>query len=282
MNKFYFIALFLSLALVIRAENIVNGGFESWAANPTRPTNWYTSNVTSTDTTVRPDAPGHSGSLSAKITVVAPNNIPSLGSTETTGALDTVAQPYVYLNFWYKTSLISGDALKITCTVYKSDGINIAGNISPPGYVLISANTSAWTPYSIPITYYASGAAKVDVKFTIEHPGGGPTSAGSTARIDDVAMSDNFIGIREIEETSKLEIYPNPVRDVLHFKTAAAKPMQIKLSDALGNVVVQKMSSEPMIGYINESLNVESLSSGVYFLMLTSDKKTILRRVIIE
>jgi hypothetical protein len=283
MKKLYFLAIASMMVFSAMAENIVNGGFESWVITPTiRPSNWKTSNATSTDTTVRADTDRHAGNFSARITVVTAGFMPSMNTTETTGALDTVNAPYQYLNFWYKTNLISGDALKITCSVYKSDGTSLVGQIVSPGYVYLSTNTSSWTPISIAINYFSSPAARVNITFTIEHPGGGNTNVGSYARVDDVTMSDTYIGINDIEETSKLEVYPNPVRDFLNFRTPAAKSMQVKLSDALGNVVLQRITSEPMNGYIQESLDLQSLSSGVYFLMLTSDKKTILRRVIVD
>src|SRR5689334_18350722 len=109
MNKFYLIVLFLlSFIRYSNAENIVNGSFESWQTTPTlKPTNWYTSNVLTSDTVINKDTDHHgTGSFSAKLSVTANGNIPTLSSTETSGSLDTVAIAYQYLNFWYKTSLL--------------------------------------------------------------------------------------------------------------------------------------------------------------------------------
>jgi hypothetical protein len=112
--------------------------------------------------------------------------------------------------------------------------------------------------------------------------GTGGVHVGSYFVLDNVAFSDTYIGIDEIEETTRLQVFPNPVHDMLTIKTTASLPMQLTLSDALGKVVEQRMSANPINGYITDAINTESLSSGLYFLMLTSDKKTILRRVIVE
>jgi len=172
--------------------------------------------------------------------------------------------------------------LFITATVLNSAGSTIVGTITSGNAV--TSNTSVWKPMSIPITYSnQAAAAQAKVNFTMQYTLGSGVHLNSYFVIDDVTMSNTaLIGIDEIEASTKLQIFPNPVHNSLKIKTEAVKPLQITLSDALGRVVLHRLSENPVNGFIQDAINTESLSSGLYFLMVTSDKKTLVRRVIVE
>jgi hypothetical protein len=269
MKIFYSLILSLLFLASANAENVVNGGFETWGGVPLNPTGWTTSNFGS-NINVTQDTP-LSGAHAAKGAVT------TAGSTAyLTSVLDTVSHAYVYLTFWYKCNLVSGDVFNISTIVYKADGSSAVGSAT----LNITANSTSWQSKSVTIGYFSSPAARASASFTMSNTSS--VHVGSYFVVDNVAFSDTYIGIDEIEESTRLQIFPNPVHDVLTIKTNASLPMQLTLSDALGKIVEQRMSVNPVNGYITDAINTESLSSGLYFLMLTSDKKTILRRVIVE
>jgi hypothetical protein len=263
-----------------QAQNPVpNPSFEFWI-DANNPTSWTSSGTSITKVT------GLNLSWAAQGTVLTgtPNPVvPTLACINF-----PITAFYQYLQVYYKTNLIVGgggqDKVNIEVT-YLDNSNNNAGYASPVPATnkVITASTSTWTAKQVTVLSTAFTPTKATIAFTILPGVGTYPNVGSYFIIDSVKLSNNpLIGINEIEESSRLEIYPNPVRDFLNISTNATKSMQITLSDALGNIILKRSSSEPQNGLIRESLNLESLSSGIYFLMLTSDKKTILRRVMVD
>jgi hypothetical protein len=281
MKKIFTFSAFFILFQFAKGQNPVpNPSFEVWVDANT-PTSW-TSSAGGTITKVA----GLNGSWAAKGSVMtgSPNPyVPTLASINAGNAFP-ITQFYTYLQFWYKTNLVTGgggqDKVDIEVNYFDNSNVAAGYDIAPQKY--ITATASNWTFKQIQIYPQSGTAQKAIISFTIQPGSGTYPNVGSYFIVDSVKLSNTAIGINEIEETSKLEIYPNPAHDNLKIKTEATKSMQITISDALGNIVIRRMSSEPISGYIQESINIESLSSGVYFLTLTSDKKSILRRVLVN
>lgn len=83
----------------------------------------------------------------------------------------------------------------------------------------------------------------------------------------ELSMDENLI--------SDLEIYPNPVNDILHFKTTK----QIENVDVLGvdGRIYKKIKWN---SNLNNQLNLSDLPSGVYILRIWIDGKTLTRKVL--
>ena len=75
----------------------------------------------------------------------------------------------------------------------------------------------------------------------------------------------------EVSVSNDLKIYPNPVKDILNFQTTE-KIISVGLFDSLGRLIRN-------LGFL-PSNNVNNLSSGVYFLKVTTDKKTYVQKFI--
>lgn len=74
----------------------------------------------------------------------------------------------------------------------------------------------------------------------------------------------------------QLKIFPNPVRDVLKFSVineGTTKPFELKIFDANGHKILQKTMLNP-----EDSVNVSGLAAGVYFLEVSQNEKTGVRR----
>jgi hypothetical protein len=274
MKKIYLSILLLTSYCVVNAQ-VPNAGFETWASG--YPTGWSGS----AGSTITQDV-AHTGTHSAKGTVVG-TTTPYLTTPTAAGSMFTISQPYNTLEFYYKSNLVSADIIYITATIYNAAGTTQVGYIQSANRI-ISANASAFTHASIPIYYTAPGlAAKAVINFTCQYTLGGGTHAGTYFIVDDVSLS-GLVAVPEISDNIRMQVYPNPVHDNLKIRTEADgnKPMQIKLTDVLGRVVLQRPSAAPVNGVIEDALNVESYASGLYFLTLVSDKRTLLRRVVVE
>jgi len=80
------------------------------------------------------------------------------------------------------------------------------------------------------------------------------------------------MGTEEISSSEKVALYPNPVKDVLYF-SASGKATQAEIYDLNGRLVKTAAVS-------NNSVNVSSLSKGVYFIILRTDKGTVKEKFI--
>ncbi|QYS87416.1 T9SS type A sorting domain-containing protein [Flavobacterium oreochromis] len=96
-------------------------------------------------------------------------------------------------------------------------------------------------------------------------------------RIDNVKIQANsiFLNNEKNSEIEGLSIYPNPANSVLNITSNNFKEKQVELYDTLG----KKTSS---FTTTNETINISSLSKGIYFVKITQDNKTTTRKIIIE
>jgi hypothetical protein len=270
MKKIYTHLLVILFSSFISNAQVPNNSFETWTSGV--PASWsVTGNITQ-------DSPGFAGSYAAKGTVVG-TTAPNL--TTPTGNYFTISQPYNTFEFYYKSNFVTADQLFITVTIYNSVG-NVVGSV-PTTSRTISTNATTYTHVAVPITYSNPGAAaKASIAFTVHYTVGN-LHAGTYFIVDNVSMS-GLVGVHEITESERLQVFPNPVHDNLRIRSEADgnKPMQIKLTDMLGKTVMERLSSMPVNGFIEDAINVDTYQPGLYFLTLISDKKSLLRRIVVE
>ena len=260
-KKIFTLVVSLLIFNILQAQNPVpNSSFESWI-DANNPTGWSYSSDLATITKVT----GFSPLWAAQGTVVSatPNNIKPVLATDISGGGFAVSGFYQYLQFYYNTALTSGgggqDRIQIEVHYYDNSSNNAGYALGTQKFV--STPTSNWTLKQVQIVPTAYTPTKATIQFSIEPQGADPAPhVGSWFIIDSVKLTNSPIGIDEIEESAKLQVFPNPVIDYLTIKTESNKPMQIKLSDALGRVVLQRASLAPVNGIIQDTIHVESLS----------------------
>lgn len=81
-------------------------------------------------------------------------------------------------------------------------------------------------------------------------------------------------------EENNIVVYPNPSKEIFNMVTGKNAISEIKVYDVLGKVVWSKKDFEVSNSEIQ--LNLSSVSSGVYFLRITSHNKSVVRRIIKE
>lgn len=88
--------------------------------------------------------------------------------------------------------------------------------------------------------------------------------------IDDVTLIDQAtVGLNELEKTNSIEIYPNPVNDILNITSEKiVDNSYLKIFNLLGELIYTERLNPH-----HSSLNVENLKNGIYFCnIVISDK----------
>ena len=80
------------------------------------------------------------------------------------------------------------------------------------------------------------------------------------------------LGTEDLSPQTKVALYPNPVKDVLYFSTSG-KVAKAEVYDLNGRIIKTAVVS-------NNSVNVSSLSKGVYFIILHTDKGVVKEKFI--
>ena len=85
-------------------------------------------------------------------------------------------------------------------------------------------------------------------------------------------------GIYETEQTSSLNLYPNPVQDKLYIETQAlTQTLTIEIYDVYGRVQNLRNSETQKL---RNSIDVTDLNSGVYFVKVRTENGNIVKRII--
>jgi PKD repeat protein len=107
------------------------------------------------------------------------------------------------------------------------------------------------------------------------------SAGGCTAFSADFEVTNS--GIQELKEGSSLLVYPNPNKGEfsISFYTNLKKNYQLKLYNALGQVVYEK-ALNGIYGNYSQNIDVKNYLSGIYFLTLTDEKGIATKKVFVE
>jgi len=92
------------------------------------------------------------------------------------------------------------------------------------------------------------------------------------------------VGIDEMPAYSDLNIYPNPVNDILNveFNLTRSSNVELKVYDLLGKVVYEDLEGYNQSGVKNYSLRLGDLHSGIYLLKLNVDGQTYVKKITVR
>ena len=103
--------------------------------------------------------------------------------------------------------------------------------------------------------------------------GSGNYGTSGTLRIDDVIFfSQEPTGNSDFTLNS-IQIFPNPVTDLLFFSSNPIYELLVTVFDILGNTVIPEQQ-------VFESLDVSNLKKGIYLIKFTSDNQTSVRKFV--
>ncbi len=97
----------------------------------------------------------------------------------------------------------------------------------------------------------------------------------------DTVMVTVYVGIASINSSSAIDIYPNPVHDLLHIEFPGAmtsEKMQLRMTDVTGRIIL----SEAISGNRPYSVDMKNLSKGIYILVLENENMRVVKEVVVN
>ncbi|MBP6333978.1 MAG: T9SS type A sorting domain-containing protein [Bacteroidia bacterium] len=85
-------------------------------------------------------------------------------------------------------------------------------------------------------------------------------------------------GLNESGRQQYLNIYPNPTTGIFKLKWEVGNPGNVRVLNILGETVYESPINETG----EENIDISSLHSGVYFIIMTSNEKTLTNRIVIS
>lgn len=85
--------------------------------------------------------------------------------------------------------------------------------------------------------------------------------------------------VEEVTKETMFDIYPNPASDFIYFQTNTKGSSILRLKDIMGNNILVERINE---GKDTQSINLEDLCDGVYFVELENYKKVLIRRIVVQ
>lgn len=210
------------------------------------------------------------------------------------------------LNSVYFTGTSTGLAVGDNGYILNYDGNswNVALSGVDVNFTSITASgDSAWAVANSGIVYWSDDAGQswmrysvgstTDLKAITYVKSGGKAASSSKGYIGGKGGDGRMIGSSEedtattIRQTviakNKFMVYPNPAQDVIYLETSFEKTEKVvvQLRDMNGNLVKTVTDAE-MGGNYRETIDVSSLSSGVYFVHILEGDKFWVRKVVVQ
>ena len=146
-------------------------------------------------------------------------------------------------------------------------------------------DTSAFVPTSQSqwreetVAALSSVAGNDNVMFKFEFTNGG----GNNFYIDDINVYNDNVGIDDVNENLKLNIYPNPVNEntVISFSLITQTDIKISLFDVLGRDVETVYQGSLAEGDHNINFNKRMIKSGIYFIHFNFNNNTVVKPIVI-
>ena len=93
---------------------------------------------------------------------------------------------------------------------------------------------------------------------------------------------ENQSSISEDNSVSDIKITPNPVSSTLTFDYTLEKsgPLKITITNLLGEQITEAYNSYAEAGVFSQTINIEKLLSGTYYLNILHDGKITVKKII--
>jgi PKD repeat protein len=194
------------------------------------------------------------------------------------------ASPRLYFDYAYsKLTSSSTDDFKVyisrncgkTWTLRFSKSAD-ALETTPTAVAALIPSDDQWQNVSIALGTFAN-EENVRVKFQFTSGG------GNNIWLDNVNIGD-INSIEQEENQVDLKVYPNPSSGnfSIDFSLANAGSVKIDLMDIKGSSVKSLLEEKANAGEFNLNYNVSDLSRGVYFIKLTADGMTSMKKLVIQ
>ncbi len=282
MKKVYFLAALLFAGLSATAQQVTNGGLNSWSTK-----------TAGMGTYVQPDGPW----LNLFDSLFVSLGLPGASSTVTEGTSgssegtshavlnvvdfsgNTFGGGLIYGKFDVANDMVIGLPIaprptsvmldyQYTTTNGDTAIIEIHANNDPTSpQVIFNTSATSWTPFEYVFQWTQSGQDSIALAFGLANPNDTALDPGSQFRIDNVRY--NFpLGFTEMLDKKKMiEVYPNPATETIRFSLEAADNLTLEVYDMHGNLVrsFNQLSTE-------NALYVGDLGKGTYIYTLSNQQ----------
>lgn len=152
------------------------------------------------------------------------------------------------------------------------------------GYVLVGAGWSNQFTFTVPSTA-TTGAVRMRVRisYSVVADGGAPIDPCAVATYGEtedytvnITQGGN-VGLSELNENEVI-IYPNPINSdfVVEIPEVQSELIEIRLMDVFGRIITSKPIQKNNLKY---EFSTNSISNGIYYVVIVSDLRTITKRV---
>ncbi len=222
----------------------------------------------------------HGGKYDAQLVTENVFSIQIAPAALTTGTINTTNKtinggiPYTLrpdsMIGWYHYVSASGD--NGDCEFYLF-GATHADTIGQAFFKTPTTTVSTWTRFALPIKY--SSSAIPDTALWIFSSSLSNTSAqtGSQLFIDDLGLVIAPSAVKNINDNSKIDVYPNPTKGpVSVYNTSGLTSLEFSLYDVTGRKVEQQKLEN-----VTSTINITGLGEGVYIYVLQDEKASVIK-----
>ncbi len=282
-------AIAVQCSVALGQDPLPNPGFEAWnqfngglGSTYREPEGWNTANQCSqiiANYSVTRSSEAHSGNYAAELkTKSAFGNIKVNGvmttatiicSTNAGGQEGGVATTVVpdSITFWYKYAPVDVDTAYVQVILF--NGTDTVSFMKGKMFVA----KSEWTRASFAIPTPTGPVTMISTFFNSSWGDGsqGQGFVNSLLNVDDVEYI-YATGVAEHTAKATIEVYPNPVKDILNVSNSAGGNTVIEIVDATGRKVIAR----PLAGN-RATLDLGHLPSGLYMYQLRNAGNQVLR-----
>ncbi len=158
----------------------------------------------------------------------------------------------------------------ITVTLTRWDaGTNMRVPVGA-GSVTLSGMAMSWASFSIPIVY--TDGNNPDTCLIVMKASGNTPTVNDYLWVDELAFTGSSTGLQSVENSlSAVTVYPNPTSETIHIglTLATTQPVKMEVLDLTGKIVAMKDCGE-LSGVSNQTVDVTTLSQGIYFVRVST------------
>jgi len=96
-------------------------------------------------------------------------------------------------------------------------------------------------------------------------------SCSTTSNCTNVVM----LNLDDLSNTLNIKVYPNPTNSILYLKKESIKEFKLKLRNQFGQLLISQFFSESV-----KEINLSYLPAGLYYLSITNNEKTFVKKIV--
>jgi hypothetical protein len=276
------LAMMLSLTGLVKAQQqLLNPGFELWdtLGDYTQPSHWFTLNPLvqfGFDPTTSITTDAHSGNYAVVMESkgTAPQDLSGVLSTGPilTGSFEPdfehlkiafTSRPE-RLQFYYKSFPQGEDSSVLTMVLTRWNVSQQRSDTVAEADFFMADSIGIYTLANIEFEYHSPLPPDSALMIMSSSADGFNPVEGTKFMLDDILLVYPT-GINELSKLN-LNIYPNPVKDLVTIDVAYHSTVTVELYDQTGRRVMQAVKTGN-----DHSLDVSALNSGIYFMVLRDE-----------